>query len=551
VVGESSASRSIVLAAALAGFSLLALLVQARAPAALDQFCRSLVSRRFLSATVVFVLTVFVVLVALNTAFPGYLDHAESNIASVSWLLLRGAPLYHPIDFASRYSLLYGPTTYLPFAAALGIGGGTLLSLKASMLVANFVMVFFLWRSYRPLLDPLGALVALALVLTFLFVPRPNHYLFQIRSDVWIICAMAVGLFGASRREGLAGPIALTAAAAFVVDTKASGIIYVLPLLAMFYGARGWRASLMIAVGIACVAALPFLAPNVSLRQYAQWLRRATGHPRAMLDLLSTLRTLPILAMPLFLILGPTPWRDARVVACLRENRLVLLTLGLCLALAIAASTRIGAGSHHLLPFLPLIGYEAILLFKAADGRFARRHPLAFRYLFACTAVVALARVGGGVHDTCATWARWKWAEAVGDDVHAVLTRYGGHEVAMGYGDALDPVTNFRPAIVFATDRLPLDTVALSDMEMDKIPLPKATLDALDECTTDVWLIPKGQEPFATGNTFSEFYPLLVPRGHLFNSEFRATFARRYSKAESTPYFDVWTCRPSAVGSRG
>src|SRR6185369_13172576 len=96
---------------------------------------------------------------------------------------------------------------------------------------------------------------------------------------------------------------------------------------------------------------------NVSISQYAQWLRRATGHPSAIGDLMSTLRTLPILLAPLLLILGPTPWKDPKLVAWLRQNLLVLLVLVPCVALAVMASTRIGAGSHHLLPFIPLLGY--------------------------------------------------------------------------------------------------------------------------------------------------------------------------------------------------
>jgi len=66
-----------------------------------------------------FLLTIFAGLLLANTAFPGYLDQAEPNIATVAWLVRQGEPLYHSFDSADRYSLLYGPGTYLPYAAAL------------------------------------------------------------------------------------------------------------------------------------------------------------------------------------------------------------------------------------------------------------------------------------------------------------------------------------------------------------------------------------------------------------------------------------------------
>jgi hypothetical protein len=534
-----STFRSLGLVAFLLVVALALVLLRLIAPTAFDRFCRFAGSRPVWVPTSAFIVIVFGALLVANTMYAGYLDRAEPNIASVSWLLLRGAPLYHPLDYPARYSLLYGPTTYLPFALALWAGGATVVSLKGMVLIANAVMLYFLWRSYRRLFDASASLLVLALVLLFALVPRPNHYLFQVRADVPIMCAMAVGLFAATHSSAHIGALTLALAGACIVDAKATAFVYVIPLFWLFsekHGRRPFLAAVLCTLG---AAALPFALPNISAGQYLQWVRSAGGHPSTLADLGSTLRTLPILAAPLLLICGPTPWRNATFTTHMRGNRARLLALGLCLASAVAASSRIGAGSHHLLPFVPVLGYEYALLFRFVGAPFARHRPDVFRYASVCLAIVILWRVGGGLLEILSPWRGWQWAAAVRNDVHALLRRHSTRKIAMGSGQVEERVTYFRPELVFATDRLPIDEQALCDMNLDGIPLPAATVRALASCVVDLWLIPKGDIPFALDNTF---VTASIPRQPLFPPAFRDAFAGHYSKTESTAYFDVWEC---------
>lgn len=539
--------RAARLVAALGALAIVATLQMTLAPGLLGRARHLLSSARLQVTAALLLLAVFAGLLITNTAFPGYLDQAEPNIASVAWLVRNGAPLYHTFDSASRYSLLYGPGAYLPYSAGLWAGGGSALSVKCVVLLANVVMLYFLWRIARSFVDTPRALVALCVILLFILLPRPNHYLFQARADILILAATVIALFGATRPAGFGGPAALALGTAFIIDTKATAVIYALPLFALVLQRRGFRTAFIAGVATPAVAFLPFLLPNVSLNQYAQWLRSATGHPSSMADLKSTLLTLPILLAPLLLVAGPAPWRDQGLMTWLRKNVLVVLAMLFCMTLAVLASTRIGAGSHHLLPFIPLLGFLYMELRQASNGYVSRAWPRLSFYAGAGLAIVVVARVAGGLVEICAPWRFWNDAIEVRNELRSAMARHGAGKVGMGYGDRPDLLTYFRPDLVFAGQRLVIDDVALSDMSMDGMGIPAATVTALDDCATPVWLIPRGQQPFMEPSLFAGYYPDLVAHDPLFSAAFREAFSSRYRKSDSTGHFDVWVCAPGAT----
>ncbi len=488
------------------------------------------------------VVATFLALPLVNAAYPGYLDHAEPNIASVSWLVLQGQPLYHAITSPSRYTLLYGPSCYLPYVAGLWLGGGHLLSLRCVVVAANFTIAYCLWRTYRSILGGFASLLVLAVVLAFLYVPRPNHYLLQIRSDVLMLAAVALGLYATSLRTAV-GALVLGLASAFVLDTKIIAFIYVVPLLLIFASRAGWRLTWAAAFWALGASALPFLLPNVSLLAYLDWVHRATGHPTAVADLLATLRTLPIFVVPLLLLAGPLPWQNGRAMEYLQKNRFRFLALLGCMACAVATSSRIGAGSHYMLPFVPVLGYEYALLYKATGASVADRWPLAFRYACAGVALVGAVRIAGGLEELVRwNWSHWREAAETEAYVHEILRKCRGNAVQMGYGNVEAPATFFRSEVVFATNRLVVDDEALCDMDLDGIKLPASTVDLITRCSNDVWLIPAGQEPFSTTNTFFLLYPDVVPPRPLFGSEVASAFVRRHHKKESVGPYDLWVC---------
>jgi hypothetical protein len=534
--------------ASLLGFTLVVLLLGLGAPTRVSQLLRALESRRFAVSASIAVLTAFTAALVLNAAYAGYLDHAEPTIASVSWLLSKGIPIYHPIDSADRYSILYGPTTYLPYAGAMWLGGGRISTLKIVILAANVGTLAFLWRAYRTIWGRDGALLTTSLVLVFLFVPRPNTYLFQVRGDVLIVTSVAAGLYAASCRSRWGG-VVLSLAAAVAIDAKVSGFLYFVPVFLRFAERRGWRATLTTALGALGIAALPFLLPNVSLPRYWAWFQESTRHPRSLGDLMSSVRSLAALALPLLLIAGSRPWRSPSIVAYWRAGRPRLLALAVCVAIVVVLSSKLGAGPHHLLPFIPVLGYEYALLYRASRARWSEQRPRLFRFGGGALAVFVVVRVSGVLGETCSlVRGEWARAPAVLADVEAVASRYAPRRVEMGYGEREEGVTLSRLPLVVANNHVTVDDVAVDDMQLAGLEVPPATVDELGTCSTAVWLIPKGEAPFRLENFYRHLAPGVVPDRPLFSGAFRDAFLRTYRKDASTEFFDLWVCgEPSTM----
>jgi hypothetical protein len=178
---------------------------------------------------------------------------------------------------------------------------------------------------------------------------------------------------------------------------------------------------------------------------------------------------------------------------------------------------------------------------------------VAFGYASACVALVGAMRIGGGLRELFRwNWSNWQSASAAQNDLRGILRRYRDYNVQMGYGETADYASFYRPEIVFATNRLVVDAQALSDMDLDGIELPPATIDAIVGCANDVWLIPRGEEPFLLPNAFSAFsaiYPEVVPPRRLFGAAVADGFVQHHQKKESVGPFDVWTCNDDGLST--
>ena len=490
----------------------------------------------------------YLLILVCNTLYPGYLEHVEPNIASVSFILLKGAPLYHDLASTQRYAFPYGPMAYLPYTVALGTLGANVLSLKLVVLLANLCLLWLLWRSYRKVLDPGGALLVTSAVVALLLL---FDYVFQVRGDVLVILSVALGLYAVLCASRWRSTLLFALACGLSFDIKFTAPFYFAPLFVLLIGRHGWRPAALASAGAVVLAVVPFFVPGVSVLRYLEWLHQTSRQPLSRGEFLRELKLLPVICAPFVLILWQLANRGQGYLASyLREKRFFLLVLGACLAAVAVSSSKIGAGSHHFMPFYPTIAYACADVYsKIRDAAIATTvdpRPTITPLLWCWLTIAVVTQLGIRLVPTVKMLLQSRSeASAVVSDLEAVMKNHPGKNIEMGYGgwNSKYESTYFRPALVFAGNPFTIDAVALGDMQLSGVvAIPDSTLEYLQQCRTQIWLIPKGDAPFSMINVYSLMDSHLFPERPVFSDEFRRIFFQQYRKQPPTKYFDVWEC---------
>jgi hypothetical protein len=515
------------------------------------KFVNVVESKKFWVPVCAVLLGGYLLLLGLNTTYLGFNDHVEPNIVAVSSLASHGGAIYQGLEAPQRYSLLYGPMTYLPYAWALRLFGQSVLSAKLVVLLGNLGLFSLLWNSYRTRVRWQPALLAAVLVIAFMLAGEP--YLLETRGDIVMILAAAIGLAGAVSSSAWRAGILLALGTGICVATKISGFLYFAPLFVMLYRRFGARTMGVTLLGAAAVACLPFTLAQVSAENYWLWLRKGLRHPLSGHGFARNLKELLMLGVPIFVLAWRLHERDRQEwFAYLRREKISLVTLGMALGLVTVTASKLGAGEHHYLPFFPWLGYICCDLYSSAETTSAtRRSSMRVTVCVVCS-LWLLAIVGTRIEWGLAfmgphEFAGRATAASISNDVKEIMREHPGEKIEMGYGDKWDATNDFtyaRPALVFAGNPLTIDEVALNDMLLSQVSVPQSSIAYLESCKTQIWLIPRGEQPFVLPTIYEDSKNL--PNYDIFGEPFRQAFLKRYKRRESSSYFDLWVCENKA-----
>lgn len=508
--------------------------------------CRRLV-RTTLVAGAAGVLLVYGIIAAWYVLLPGFAGEVEPTIASVSWALQNGAPLYHDPTAAEHYSLLYGPTVFLTNGWFLRLLGPSLPAAKAAGGLAAALGLAFLYLALRPLRSRRLALLLTAATALVYWSEGPFSY--NSRPDPFLLAAVSFGLLCAVRpRRGLLAALGVAAAIGFGANLKLHSLLFFLPVLVLLGQRLGRRAVLTATVGAAFLTLAPFLLhPAISARNYVTWLLQATRHgfdgPTFVRTLLMTL----FLVLPAAVVMLPGFGGGG---ALRRRRPYVLALLGAALLVLLPAS-KVGAGLVHPLPLVPLVMYLAGELLAESRRRAGSwRLALAGGRLGVVAGLgLAVLTVGAVTEYRCVRLIGWQnqGMDEVAGDIRNILATYPDQTIGMACGGEGEGfrLTYLRPLLVFAGQPLLLDAIAVMESEFADRPLPASTQAAVVEGRIDIWLVPRGRSPFWKRN----WYP-----GHdlIFSEGFRKVFRQHHGLRDRSRYFDLWFHDgvPGHVGAR-
>ena len=464
----------------------------------------------------------------------GFAGEVEPLVSSLSWLWQDGVPLYHQLDAPSQYSVLYGPSVFLTNGLFLRILGPSLMSAKLASLLAALASLLLIHASVaRRSGSPTGAA---AVTLAILLYWAHGFGIYLVRPDSLLVFAAAMGMYIALRAGPGLGVLGLAVLMGFAVNLKVHGFLYFLP--ALVQAARRWGPRrVVLAAGMACpLVLLPFLlVPAVSLGNYLVWLREATHHGLVTTDLPLTLRYAFLMLLPWIALVA---WSPRPLELWLRERASILSLLAALLPTLVVAA-KPGAGPVHLMPLVPPMVILAANAWRR-ERELNRRPGMAGAPRTGSVAVAAvltliLAGTVTGYRST--RLVAWELGNAtdLAEEVRGVMDRYDGLTIAMACGgeNAAFRETWIRPLLAFADQPVLIDPISVMDRCLAGRPLSRRTYEALQSGRVQLWLVPRGQEPFAKAN----WYP---PHEEIFPASFRNTFRANYRLADNTEHFDLW-----------
>jgi hypothetical protein len=477
------------------------------------------------------------------------LFHDEPAVIAVAAAELHGEPLYHAPAAAERYSLLYGPATYWVYMPPMIAKATDLRIFQLWVLLPLSLSALVAWHISRRLLSPRDALFTLFCFAVAVLTQSPSEW--AMKADVWILLAICVALWGATKLGKFGAPIVIGLSGALLINLKITAIVPLcvpLLLLQKRFGYKSVLATLSIVLGLVLGT---FSIPGISWHNYWFWLHASTVHRLSsviMLDNTSFMAFLALPALALYAVLYVVHPQEARL--WLRTNLTLLAVIVICAIFAIVTGSKVGAGNWHCMPLAPIMLALSVELLarlrstqSALNGTVPPRAVFVMLWLFVSLLVVAAntslwtfkLHINGG------TVASGIAPRAAANDLRTILTNNPGRTIQMGYGNnATYDLTFQRPILVLNGNPYTLDADAMAEMGLSDLPLPQATVDAMRSCAIDIWLIPRDAAPFSMASLYF-MSGEKAPRD-VFPHQLREAFLSNYRKSSQSRFYDSWTC---------
>ena len=463
-----------------------------------------------------------------------YRDHSEPAVAFRAWMFIKegAASLYPPEDSAHYLINHYGPMTYIFGAISQALFGPSILASKlpnfAGVILSILFFSTFVYRQHGISYVPVGALVFVC----FILFSAPVYLMVKTDSLVFMLVAFSllVTTFDQKGRWPWLVPLLISIIVGVSVNLKIFSFIFFIPIV-IFYCRQRWMITWpVMALTSVCVFALPFIFFEFSFLNYMSSLLS-----------ISAVRSLDFSLLPIALryssifLVSILPLAVAGILG--RVQREDLFYFGLFVLFY-------GMSMYFLL-IAGRMKYD-MFFFPVALDLLIRFTKILEPYRKVQTSIIAIISIGFLVvavtpqKRLLRALESDRWLLDAAHEVSEIITDEPAKTIEMGYGSDIAKtyrISFTKPLLAFAGNKMIID--GHSNVESNFAGLPKnpAKIDHIRQCRTDLWLIPKGEEPFALQSYYQD-----KPR-QPFSSDFRAAFLATYEKKETRNFFDIWKCR--------
>lgn len=464
-----------------------------------------------------------------------FLDHAEAQIPSVAWALMRGESIYHALNSNSLYSLFYGPYLYLIQGVFLKVFGGSFFVAKLPGVLAFFISLGFIYFSARRVENKKYSFLILCAAAAVL--SQFGGFNYWVRSDPLILICLSIGTFFSLGRSRLSTVLGIGISFGVAVNLKVTAFAYFLPIFSILLTRFGlWACLLAGGIGTIMVA-VPFALPQVSFLNYSTLLSLSKNQVSGFSRAFSLALIFIIYTAPAIVTLGL--YRDPKKESLgIRKWHLLSLIIG---GMIISwAASRPGAGYWHFMPFFPVI-FVFSSDFIRNTGLFEDHNVSSvFQQRVVLSVFLALLL---GVTPVLAskslqsvTEMRAFRKDTILFDLKLVQGRYPEKTIGILPGGVeFYHRTFFRPFFVWQGNPYIIDPSALMELKFLGVELESKIINIIDQCLYQVALIPKGARPLEMISWYGGEL--------LLSSSISDRFLKKYEKETGTQYFDVYFCK--------
>ncbi|HEY9611594.1 glycosyltransferase family 39 protein [Allocoleopsis sp.] len=488
----------------------------------------------------------YIFVLIIYATHSNFFDHAEANIATVSWLFQIGKPIYHELQSAERYTIPYGPTLYIINGFFLNLFNPSIFSAKIGGILAGGLSLLLIFYTLKNLVGSKISTFCLAYI-SLNFIAIYVYFAaatFWNRSDSFLLMFVALALFAVVRTNSPIAILLITLSVGISINLKIHGVLYFLPIYILLYFRHGIYATLVSVLGSSILAMAPFISlQQVSLKNYILWLSEFGKQGISFTLFKGNIVWSIYLFAPVVLILVYLAnYHKNDFYIFIKKHNIFLLSLLTSLVIVAFIGSKAGAGMNHLIPFLPLVYYSFALVLKliinlnqATRARKINKYYYC-AYISLVLALLTVTALRGVLNEIHLIHLANKYNNEPAQEIQEIIKMYPGFTIGMGYGGDYD-LTYYRPLLVYEGNPYLIDAVSVMDAEYLGKKIPNETLKALKSCQIKLWLIPKGGSPFQLDNYFNH--------RQVFNQEFKNTFLSNYDRREESTYYDLWLCKKS------
>lgn len=467
---------------------------------------------------------------------PTFIDHAESSISTVSWLLYKGKLLYHEINSPSRYSFVYGPYSFIPIAVIFSVLGAKVYAAKIAGFVYLILSFIFSYKVYRSYLEKKEAFVFLGIMAVFLsyflnmpYWVRPNSALnFLVSLSLYsAICVKSIN------RAGLI----ISSCFGIGMGLKFHAFLYFFPVYLILLNRSNLKTFLFFGFLAGPISLFPFLSSKIDLPLYLEWIQMSKKMGLSY-DLFKRNIVMWLSLFAPYLI-GAFILKSKASIDFIedfntRKYRYFFVSVLVCTLIMTIVASKPGAGRHHLMPYSSMLVFFFLGLYKGFKKMELLTRPLFLSSLlstFSIFILVGLLRQGKVNSILMESNGR-----SVHKDIEGFIAKNKNQLIMMGPGEKKSYNLTFnRLSLVANNSSYYFDIAAMMDMTFTNFQLPDSSLNLINRCDIKYWMIPKNNEAFEIRN----YYNAAIPT---FPNNFKKLFLESYRIVEKTKYFDVWKC---------